>query len=62
MGSRSVLDAVAEEGSGEEDEDEEDEDESENKGWLHYRHSSEIIGLCLMKWPGETLLNLPYSV
>ena len=23
-------------------------------------HSSEIRGLCLMKWPGETLQNLPY--
>ena len=22
-------------------------------------HSSEIRGLCLMKWPGETLQNLP---
>ena len=33
VGSRSVLDAVAEEAS--EDEDEEDEDESENKGWFY---------------------------
>ena len=33
VGSRSVLDAVAEEAS--EDEDEEDEDESENKGWYY---------------------------
>ena len=26
------------------------------------RHSSEIRGLCLMKWPGETLQNLPYFI
>ena len=25
-------------------------------------HSSEIRGLCLMKWPGETLQNLPYLI
>ena len=25
-------------------------------------HSSEIRGLCLMKWPGETLQNLPYFI
>ena len=33
VGSRVVLDSVAEEAS--EDEDEEDEDESENKGWYY---------------------------
>ena len=28
-------------------------------GKIEY-HSSEIRGLCLMKWPGETLQNLSY--
>ena len=28
--------------------------------WAHSLHSSEIRGLCLMKWPSEMLQNLPY--
>ena len=28
----------------------------------HTLHSSEIKGFCLMKWPSETLQNLPYFI
>ena len=32
----------------------------QQQSWRGRRHSSEIRGLCLMKWPSEMLQNLPY--
>ena len=31
-----------------------------HSGWNNTLHSSEIRGLCLMKWPSKMLQNLPY--
>ena len=30
------------------------------QNWKSFEHSSEIRGLCLMKWPSKSLQNLPY--
>ena len=49
-------------GVGSASEEEENEMEDDWIKFLLFHHSSEIRGLCFMKWPSKMLQNLPYFI